>query len=70
MLCNNFHLIPHLLIDLIFTKESLQIFTKECHLLSDKLETIEIKTPSGFNDKLKGVVQGFIIESRGGLNFH
>ena len=28
--------------DLIFTKEYLQIFTKECHLLSDKLESMEI----------------------------
>ena len=26
------------------------LFKKECHLLSDKLESMEIKTPSGFND--------------------
>ena len=36
LVCNNFRLIPPLLIDLIFTKEYLHIFTKECHLLSDK----------------------------------
>jgi len=39
-------------------------------LLSDKLESMEILTPEGFNDKPEGVAQGFIIESRGGLNFH
>ena len=29
-------------------------FTKECHLLSEKLESMEIKSPSGFNDKPDG----------------
>ena len=41
MVCNNFHLIPPLLIDLNFTC-ILQYFTNECHLLSDKLESMEI----------------------------
>ena len=36
------------------------LFKKECHLLSDKLESREIN----------GVAQGFIIESRGDLIFH
>ena len=32
------------------------LFKKECHLLSDKLESMEIKTPSGFNDKPLGYI--------------
>ena len=30
------------------------VFKKECHLLSDKLESMEIKTPMGFIDKPLG----------------
>ena len=39
-----------------------QLYKKECHLLSDKLESMEISTPEGFNDKPEG---GFF----SGVNF-
>jgi len=42
MVCNNFHLIPPLLKIKINNKNYLLVFTKECHLLSDKLESMEI----------------------------
>ena len=42
LLCKNFHLIPPLLKILINNKNNLLFFTKECHLLSDKLESMEI----------------------------
>ena len=38
------------------------IETSMYHLLSDKLESMEIITPEGFNNKPEGVAQGFIIE--------
>jgi len=50
------------------------IYKGSYHLLSGKLEPMEIKTPLGFNGKTLDFTLGFIIESRGnkfyiGTNF-
>ena len=50
LVCNIFHLIPPLLIFYIY----FTIFYKESYLLSNELESMEILTPSGFNDKPEG----------------
>ena len=41
------------------------IYKGSYHLLSVKLEPMEIKTPSGFNGKTLDFTLGFIIKSRG-----
>ena len=58
LVCNIFNLIPPLLKMKINSKNNLLFFTKECHLLSDKLESMKIQTPSGYNDKPEGVSMG------------
>ena len=55
-----FSLIPPLLKMIIKNKNNFLFFIKECHLLSDKLESMEILSPEGF--KPEGAAQGFIIE--------
>jgi len=47
LVCNNFHLIPPLLKIMINNKNISLFFKKECHLLSDKLESMHLIPSNG-----------------------